>query len=154
MLACDQPKPHEKRPDEPCGCQPLWSINDADLFWKLLDAGERSAIFGPEFSYLEGQDAHGLKDLVSAYIGTDFEVARIEFPIWVQEKGLLDQAMAMILPQCRLGSGYPNCLTLAHQFAALHNTDRESYFFLLERAGLLRQPSEKARGKRAIGQAI
>jgi hypothetical protein len=154
MLACDNPQPHEKRPDENCGCQPLWAINDADLFWNLLDTGERSAIFGPEFSYLEGQDAHGLKEMVFAYVGTDYEVARIEFPMWVWDRGLLDRALANILHQCRLGDGYPNCLTLAHQFAALHNTDRESYFFLLERAGLLRKPSEKARGKRAVGQAI
>jgi hypothetical protein len=154
MLACDKPRPCEKRPDDGCGCQPLWSINDGDLFWNMLDTGERSAIIGPQFSYLERQDTYGLKEMVFAYMGTDYEVARIEFPMWVWERGLLDRAMGMILQQCRLGDGYPNCLTLAHQFAALHNTDRESYFFLLERAGLLRKPSEKAHGKRMIGQAI
>ncbi|HYP41933.1 MAG TPA: hypothetical protein VEX13_16365, partial [Chloroflexia bacterium] len=60
----------------------------------------------------------------------------------------------IMLHQCKLGQGYPNSLTLAHQFAALHNNDRESYYFLLERAGLMRKPTEKAHGKRLIGQAI
>ena len=87
-------------------------------------------------------------------MGTEYEVARLEFPMWVWEKGLLDRVMSAILHQCRLGQGYPISLTRAHQFAALHNADRESYFFLLERAGLLRKPSEKAHGKRLIGQAI
>ncbi len=154
MLACDQPTPCEKRPNEPCGCQPLWSINDADLFWALLDTGERSAIFGPEFSYLAGQDVYGIKQMGFAYVGTEYEVARLEFPQWIWEEGQMDRTISIILHQCKLGQGYPNCLTLAHQFAALHNTDRESYYFLLERAGLLRKTSEKARGKRAIGQAI
>jgi hypothetical protein len=132
----------------------LWSINDGDLFLHLLNLGQRSAIFGPEFSYLAGQETYGLKEMVFAYMGTEYEAARIEFPRWVWEDGLLDRSIAIMLHQCKLGKGYPNCLSLAHQFAALHNTDRESYFFLLERAGLLRKPSEKAQGKRMIGQAI
>ena len=43
---------------------------------------------------------------------------------------------------------------LAHQYAVLHNADRESYYFLLERAGMMRKPTEKAQGKRAVGQSI
>src|SRR5206468_12403145 len=70
MLACDRPTPCEKRPDEPCGCQPLWSINDADLFWHLLDTGERSAIFSPEFSHLVGEHAPDIKQMAFAYLGT------------------------------------------------------------------------------------
>jgi hypothetical protein len=153
MLACE-PTPCEKRPDELCACSPLWSINDADLFWELLYIGERSAIFEPKFSYLESQNTYDLKEMVFAYLGTEYETARLEFPVWVHEDGLLDRAMSVLLHQCDLGKGYPNCLTLAHQFAALHNNDRESYFFLLERAGLLRKPSEKAQGKRVVGQSI
>jgi hypothetical protein len=72
----------------------------------------------------------------------------------VARQGLLDKTIEVILHQCVLGKGYPNALTLAHQFAVLHNADRESYYFLLERAGLLHNPTEKAQGKRMIGQAI
>ena len=154
MLACERPTPCERRHDMPCSCQPLWSINDADLFWPMLDTGQRSTIFGPEFSYMDEGSSHSLREMVFAYMGTAYEVVRLEFPMWVWEDGLLDGAVAMLLHQCKLGGGYPNCLTLAHQFAALHNMDRESYYFLLERAGLLEGTSEKAFGKRMIGQAI
>jgi hypothetical protein len=72
--------------------------------------------------------------------------------VWEERK--LDRVIECILHQARLGQGYPNALTLAHQYAVLHNTDRESYYFLLERAGLLRSTTEKALGKQKIGQAI
>ncbi len=74
--------------------------------------------------------------------------------MWVAERGLLGRSVEIVLHQCDLGGGYPNALTRAHQFAVLHNADREGYYWLLERAGLLRPPTEKARGKRMIGQAI
>ena len=88
------------------------------------------------------------------YLGTEHEVARLEFPLWVWEDGLLDRALSITLHQCKLGQGYPISLSRAHQFAALHNADREGYFYLLERAGLLGKTSEKANGKRLIGQAV
>lgn len=154
MLACEQPTPCENRPTEPCSCTPLWSLDDSDLFWEALEEGQRSPIFEPIFSYMVGENAQDLKDVVFAYLGTQYETVRLEFPIWVPQEGLLERAVSIILHQCKLGAGYPNALTLAHQFAVLHNTDREGYYFLLERAGLMRKPTEKAHGKRLIGQAI
>jgi hypothetical protein len=154
MLACDKPVPCEKKPTEPCGCQTLWSIDDTDLVWGLLDENERSPVFEPVYSHLVGDNAEGVKELVFAYMATQYELVRLEFPLWVAEDGLLDKVIGVILHQCKLGQGYPNALTRAHQFAVLHNADRESYYFLLERAGLLRKTTEKARGKRMIGQAI
>lgn len=155
MLGCDKSTPCEKRPDEPCSCRPLWSINDGELFRHLLDAGQRSAVFEPRFSYMEGQGIPaGFEEMVFTYMGTEYESARLEFPAWVWEDELLERVMSVILHQCKLGQGYPIALSRAHQFAALHNADREAYFFLLEKAGLLRATSEKAHGKRLIGQAI
>lgn len=154
MLACEQTTPHEKRPVEPCMCRPLWSITDSDLFDRLLSEGERSPVWEPVFSHLVGENAQIVKEMVFTYLYTQHEAARIEFPIWVWEDGLLDYTLECILHQCRLGRGYPNALLLAHQYAVLHNTDREAYYFLLERAGLMRRPTEKALGKLAIGQAI
>jgi hypothetical protein len=86
-------------------------------------------------------------------LGTQFEIARLEFPRWMDEKQL-GRVVEMVLHQSKLGKGYPNALTLSHQYAVLHNADRESYYFLLERAGLMRKTTEKAHGKRLIGQAI
>ena len=154
LLACEQDTPHEQRPTEPCTCSTLWNINDADLFWTLLDEGELSPIFEAVFTYLVSENSGIAKELTFAYLGTQYEVVRLEFPLWVAQQGLLERTIEIILHQSVLGKGYPNALTLAHQFAVLHNTDRESYYYLLERAGLLHAPTEKARGKRMIGQAI
>lgn len=154
MLACELTTPHENRPDEPCMCQKLWSITDADLFSKLLEEGECSPIWEPVFSHLVGENAQIVREMVFAYIGTQYEVVRLEFPAWIWEDKLLASTIEAILHQCRLAQGYPNALTLAHQYAVLHNTDREGYYFLLERAGLLHKTTEKAHGKRLIGQAI
>lgn len=154
MLACEEAKPHEEQPTEPCGCGPLWSIDDADLFWEVLEINHSSPVFTPVFSYMVDENAQGLKGVGFSYLATQYEVARLEFPLWVWEEGFLDRTLSILLHQCKLGQGYPNALTLAHQYAVLHNTDRESYYFLLERAGLMRKPTEKAHGKRMIGQAI
>lgn len=154
LLACEQETPHEQRPIEPCTCSPLWSINDADLFWTLLNDGELSPIFEAVFTYLVSENSSIAKELVFGYLGTQYEIARLEFPLWVAQQGLLEKTIEIIMHQNVLGRGYPNAITLAHQFAVLHNADREAYYFLLERAGLLHATTEKARGKRAIGQAI
>lgn len=154
MLACDKPVPCESRPSEPCGCQPLWSVDDGDLLWQLLGAGQHSPVFEAIFSYLVGENAQHAKDMVFTYLATQYEIVRLEFPVWVWQQGLLDRAVSILLHQCRLGQGYPNSLTLSHQYAVLHNSDRESYYFLLERAGLMKKTTEKAHGKRLIGQAI
>lgn len=154
MLACELTTPHENKPDEPCSCGPLWSITDADLFMGLLDEGELSPVWEPVFSHLVGENAQIVREMVFAYLGTEYEVARLEFPAWIWEDNLLEGAISAILHQCRLGGGYPNALTLAHQYAVLHNADREGYYFLLERAGLMRKTTEKAHGKRLIGQSI
>lgn len=154
MLACDKAIPCEQRPSEPCGCQPLWRINDAELFWELLENGMRSPVFEPVYPNMVGPNVASFKSLVFSYLATQYEIVRLEYPVWVADRGLLDRATQIMLHQCNLGKGYPNVLTLAHQYAVLHNTDREAYYFLLERAGLMRKTTEKAHGKRLIGQSI
>jgi hypothetical protein len=154
LLACEQETPHEQRPEEPCSCRPLWSIDDSDLFGELLEDGARSPVFQAEYRDLVGPNAQIARDVVFAYLGTQYEIARLEFPLWVANKGLLGRTIEIILHQGRLGRGYPNALLLAHQYAVLHNADRESYYFLLDRAGMMRRPTEKAQGKRAVGQSI
>jgi hypothetical protein len=154
MLACDRPTPCEKRPADPCGCRLLWGINDGHLFEELLSPGQTSPVFQPVFSYLVGANAEGFRQLVFAYLATRYEVARLEFPEWVWQEGLLERTVSIVLHQCELGNGYPHSLTRAHQFAVLHGTDRQHYYFMLERAGLMHPPTEKAHSKQATGQSI
>ncbi|HMA33109.1 MAG TPA: DNA double-strand break repair nuclease NurA [Chloroflexia bacterium] len=135
-------------------CADLWSLDDGGLFWELLENGYRSPVFQMRFPP-GGRGASGFWTHTGfCYLATPYEVARLEFPLWIVEAGLLDRVQRILLSQCALGEGYPKVLTLAHNFAVLRSEDRESYFFLLERAGLIQPPSEKARGKRATGGRI
>jgi hypothetical protein len=135
-------------------CSGLWTLDDGGLFWELLEEGARS----PVFQNYSPFGVHGNTDFWDeigfSYLATPYEIARLELPLWVEESGALDRVQRQILSQCALGDGYPKALTLAHNFAVLRGEDRASYFLLLERAGLLQPPSEKARGKRATGGRI
>ena len=114
----------------------VWSIDDGDLFNALLGEGELSPMFQALYRDLVGPNAYIAQNTAFAYLGTEHELARIEFPMWVAERGLLGRSVEIVLHQCDLGGGYPNALTRAHQFAVLHNADREGYYWLLERAGV------------------
>ena len=159
ILACADykvgkiPTPCERRCQNEA-CSGLWTLDDSRLFDNLLAYGERSPVFRIHNSQ-EGREHGGmLSQFGFCYIATRHEIARLEFPLWVVERGMLDRLHSMILRQCDLGDGYPLALTLAHNYAVLRNEDRESYFFLLERAGLIEPASEKALGKRATGNRI
>jgi hypothetical protein len=135
-------------------CSGLWTLDDGGLFWELLEPGRRSPIFLTHSAFGGRSPADFWDDMGFCYLATEYEVARLEFPLWVAEAGLLDRVHSIALSQCALGAGYPKALTLAHNFAVLRAEDRSSYFILLERAGLIAPPSEKARGKRATGGRI
>ncbi len=146
--ACEARCPH-------ADCSGLWTLDDGGLFWDLLDEGTRSPVFTTQTAFGVQASKRGFwEDLGFFYLRTPFEVARVEFPLWMLEAGLLDRVQAILLHQCALGDGYPRALTLAHNFAVLHNEDRASYYYLLEQAGLIQPPSEKARGKQATGGRI
>ena len=136
-------------------CASLWTIDDAALFWQMLEPGERSPVFQAHSSYGVLQEAgHAWEDMGFCYLATDYEIARLEFPLWLAEGDTLNRVQRLLLRQCYLGAGYPKAITLADQQAVLRHQDRESYYFLLERAGLAQPLSEKARGKRGAGRKI
>ncbi|MDQ2809405.1 MAG: DNA double-strand break repair nuclease NurA [Chloroflexota bacterium] len=138
-------------------CSGLWTLDDSGLFWELLDVGVRSPVFQnySPYSSSGGQRSLDFWDTMGfCYLATPYEVARLEFPLWVEQADLLDRTQRIVLSQCALGDGYPKALTLADNFAVLRAADRASYFYLLEQAGLLAPPSEKARGKRGMGRRI
>jgi len=133
---------------------PLSMLDDATLFWHLLAPGERSPVFRAQsIPGLSAQDTPWAQ-IGFCYLATRYEIAKLEFPLWVADAGHLDHVQRVLLRQCELGNGYPNVLTLAHQQAVLTAQDREAYFYLLEQVGMLTPLSEKARGKRAVGASM
>ncbi len=125
-------------------------VRDRDVFDAILKPGERSSIFISGSSVV--QDYYGDHEIRFFYVRVGDEIARVEFPRWVEERGLVGLLHALVLDQCDRGRGYPVALSEAHEQAVLTGADREQFRLLVERAlADNRLPvvvSEKSRSKR------
>lgn len=131
-------------------CDAVAGVRDRDLFHAFLKPNERSATFDSHSSVVE--DYYGEHGVRFFYLRTDEEIARVEFPRWVEEEGQLDLLHSLVLDQCRRGQGYPVALSESHEQAVVTGADRELFQQLVELtlAGY-RVPattSEKNRSKR------
>ena len=142
---CPRSSPSLKR-----GCDAVAGVRDRDLFDALLEPGERSATFVSRSSVV--RDYYGHHEICFFYLKADEEIARVEFPRWVEERGLVDLVHALILDQCRRGQGYPVALSESHEQAVVTSADREQFRHLVELAlaehRLATTTSEKNRSKR------
>ena len=132
-------------------CDGVDGLMDRHLFQEHLGPGERSSLYRSNSSI--SRDFYGHHQVHFYYMNTGDEVARVEVPMWVAEsKGLLDMSHALILDQCKRGTGYPAAIAEAHEKAVVTGADREAFKLLLEEA--LHQnrlpvfTSEKVRSKR------
>lgn len=137
-------------PDSQRACEAVAGVQDSALFSKILESGERSATFISRSSVV--QKHYGDQEVRFFYLKTDEEIARVEFPRWVEERGLIDMLQALILDQCRRGQGYPVALSEAHEQAVVTGADREQFQYLVEMAlsekRLPTTTSAKSRSKR------
>jgi hypothetical protein len=142
---CPRSSPSSKRE-----CDAVAGIRDRDLFYALLEPGERSATFLSRSSVV--RDYYGHHEVRFFYLKADEEIARVEFPRWVEERGLVDLVHALILDQCRRGQGYPVALSESHEQAVVTSADREQFRHLVELVlaeyRLPTTTSEKNRSKR------
>jgi len=142
---CPRSSPSSKRE-----CDAVAGVRDRDLFYALLEPGERSATFISRSSVV--RDYYGDHEVRFFYLKADGEIARVEFPRWVEEWGLIDLLHTLILDQCRRGQGYPVALSESHEQAVVTSSDREQFRYLVELAlaehRLPTTASEKNRSKR------
>ena len=124
---CPRSSPSSKRE-----CDAVAGVRDRDLFYALLEPGERSATFLSRSSVV--RDYYGHHEVCFFYLKADEEIARVEFPRWVEERGLVDLVHALILDQCRRGQGYPVALSESHEQAVVTSADREQFRHLVELA--------------------
>ena len=125
-------------------------VLDREVFARLLDAGERSALFGTSSAIDRYYRDTAFRFF---YIAGSAEVGRVEIPSWVAEdEDLLALTHAVVFDQCVLGRGYPVALMEAHEQAVISGRDRAHFVELVERALYSRDvpvyTSEKARSKR------
>jgi len=124
---CPRSVPSSKRE-----CEAVAGIQDSSIFSRILEPGERSATFISRSSVV--QKHYGDQEVRFFYLKGDEEIARVEFPRWVEERGLVDLVHALVLNQCRRGQGYPVALSEAHEQAVVTGADREQFQYLVELA--------------------
>ena len=146
---CDRYCPRSS-PSSERACDAVAGVRDRDLFYALLEPGERSAIFISRSSVVEKY--YREHEVRFFYLRVDDEIARVEFPRWVEERGLVDLVHTLILDQCRRGQGYPVALSESHEQAVVTSVDRERFQHLIERTltenKLSTAISAKSRSKR------
>jgi hypothetical protein len=112
-------------------CDSVAGITDRELFFNLLDKGERSALFISQSSIVKKY--YGVHRVHFFYLKVDDEIARIEIPEWVaMDESRLSLVHALILDQCRRGQGYPVALAEAHEQAVIRGADRDNFQQLVE----------------------
>lgn len=141
-------KPDYKAPD----CAGTEGITDADLFFSLLEPGERSAVFGSSSKILKQYRQENRVRFF--YLHTGRETARVEMPDWVAaDPELLARTHALCWDQARKGDGYPVALAEAHEQAIVRAPEKQAFFHLLEKAFVSERvppaATQKAVSKRA-----
>ncbi len=112
-------------------CEVVAGVQDRELFSRLLDKGERSALFISP-SKVVARD-YGKHQVYFFYLNVDDEVARIEIPQWAAlDNTMLDTIHSLVLDQCRRGQGYPVALSEAHEKAVVTGADREQFWQFVE----------------------
>jgi hypothetical protein len=113
-------------------CEPIAGVTDAVLFKRVLQPGERSALFESASKIL---DDYGPHRIVFFYVNTGSEVGRVEIPMWVaRDEALLNLVHATVVDQCRKGRGYPVVLSESHEQAVVRGADRDMFYTFLRDA--------------------
>ena len=129
-------------------------VHDALLWQGRLGWGDRTPAF---ISARDDLARMGYDDQQNAVAFTYFQAAldrppaRLEFPRWVLEAGLLDEVMEVVSAETIAGNGYPYCLEAADAVAVITVADRAQFYALFQdfaaREGLTFTFSKKALSK-------
>ncbi|HEU5438945.1 MAG TPA: DNA double-strand break repair nuclease NurA [Ktedonobacterales bacterium] len=129
-------------------------LHDALLWHRQMAWGDRSLAFISARDDLASMGyAAQAHDVAFVYLQTasDRPPARIEFPRWVLEAGLLDAVVDVVRAETVAGTGYPYAIETADAAAVIRAADRAQFYALfqafVERAGLSFTFSHKALSK-------
>ena len=133
-------------------------LSDPALWRGELAWGERTPAFLSarydlaRMGYGEGGDASDTEvGFVYFQAAVDRPPARIEFPRWLLDAGLLDQVMDVVRAEVIAGTGYPYPIEAADAVAVISARDRAEFYALFqgfaEREGLRLSFSRKALSK-------
>src|SRR5262249_31005806 len=60
--------------------------------------------------------------------------ARLEIPLWVLERGLLDQVINLVIAEVVVGNGYPYVIPSADSAAVISQRDRDALHAICQRS--------------------
>jgi NurA domain len=146
MLGCLQ----EAQADE--ALPEMRGIGDALLWQGALAWGDRTPAFFSERADLARMDyERDAVGFVYFQAALDRPPARLEFPRWLLEAGLLDDTLHVVRAEVIAGNGYPYSIEAADAAAVISAADRAQFYALFqqfaEREGLPFTFSRKALSK-------
>jgi NurA domain-containing protein len=129
-------------------------VHDALLFRGRLGWGDRTPAFfsaRDDLSRMGYEEQRGEVAFTYFQAALDRPPARLEFPRWVLDGGLLDQVMDVVRAETIVGNGYPYPIEAADAVAVISARDRAQFYALFqgwaEREGLPFTISRKALSK-------
>jgi hypothetical protein len=137
------------------GLQGSAKVNDAALLAPRMGWGDRTAMMRcARRGILDSYGERWRDGIGFVYLKTvsDAPPARLEIPLWVYERGLLDYVIDTVRAEVIIGGGYPYALETADSVAVLGAPDRESFYALFQefasRSGISLRISRKESSKR------
>ena len=135
-------------------------IHDAQLVNQRLSWGARTPLFicarGSADRKQEGvleSFAEYRRGIGFVYLKTNAAAppARLDIPLWVYERGLLDEVINLVRAEVIVGNGYPYVIETADAAAVINARDREAFYAIFQRfaddAGVDLRVSQKAASK-------
>lgn len=109
------------------------SIHDAPLIGRGMEWGDRTPVFLCRRPGILKQYPTGANRIAFTYLKAhDSYPVRLEFPTWMVETGIYEQAIDWVRCEVIIGSGYPYVIETADQTAVLKAEDRQIFYRLLQ----------------------
>jgi len=110
-------------------------VHDALLLAPRMKWGDRTALFRcARRGILDSYGDEWRRDVAFLYLKTssDGPPSRIDVPMWVYERGLLDYVVDTARGEVIVGNGYPYAIEAADQTAVLDARDREMFYAIFQ----------------------
>ncbi|HKP85595.1 MAG TPA: DNA double-strand break repair nuclease NurA, partial [Blastocatellia bacterium] len=110
-------------------------VHDAALLAPLMKWGDRTALFRcARRGILDSYGDEWRRDVAFIYLKTssDAPPSRVDLPLWVYERGLLDYVADVVRGEVIVGNGYPYAIEAADQTAAISAHDREMFYAIFQ----------------------
>ena len=117
-------------------------VHDAHMVNDLLGWGARTPIFICARGGADRKKAGVLESFEEFRRGIGFVYlktnaptppARLEIPLWVYEKGLLDEVIDIVRAEVVVGNGYPYVIESADAAAVITSRDRDAFYAIFRR---------------------